>query len=375
MRINIAASHRFHLLDLARELSNHGHEVRFYSYVPTKRASKFGLKKECSYSLFYLLFPLLALMKLTKGSNWSVRIIHNALDLYLSYFMRPCDVFIGLGTVYKSSFIAAKKRFEAITILEWGSKHNEEQHRILSEIPGLKQQLKYFKERTLDGYNLADYIAIPSAHVRQSFIDRGFSENKLVVNPYGVDLEMFSPTSLKKDDCFDVIMVGGWSYVKGCDLLTDYFRNSNLTFLHVGPIVNLAFPREKNMVHIDAVDQSRLIDYYSRASIFVLPSRAEGLAMVQLQALACGLTIVCSKHTGGSDLKELLHDKRWIIEMDEFTIPELTKCINSALELSKKQVGVRSYAKDMIDLLTWQAYGNRYNKNLECLLYASVKSK
>ena len=46
MKITIAASHRFHLLDLARELASLGHEVRFYSYVPTKRAMKFGLKKE-----------------------------------------------------------------------------------------------------------------------------------------------------------------------------------------------------------------------------------------------------------------------------------------------------------------------------------------
>lgn len=29
MRINIAASHRFHLLDLARELAALGHDVRF----------------------------------------------------------------------------------------------------------------------------------------------------------------------------------------------------------------------------------------------------------------------------------------------------------------------------------------------------------
>ena len=53
MIINIASfGGRTHMLDTARELEKFGHIVRFYSYVPTKRAMKFGLKKECSYSLY-----------------------------------------------------------------------------------------------------------------------------------------------------------------------------------------------------------------------------------------------------------------------------------------------------------------------------------
>jgi UDP:flavonoid glycosyltransferase YjiC (YdhE family) len=39
MKINIASfGGRSHLLDTARELEKFGHEVRFYSYVPSKRA-------------------------------------------------------------------------------------------------------------------------------------------------------------------------------------------------------------------------------------------------------------------------------------------------------------------------------------------------
>ena len=231
MKINIAASHRFHLLDLARELEKLGHEVRFYSYVPTKRAIKFGLKKECSFSLFYLMLPFLAMVKLSKGSDWSVKMINRTLDLYLSLFMKPCDVYIALGTVYKSSLLSAKKRFGAITILEWGSKHIEEQQRILSKISGLKQQDSYFIKRSLDGYFLADFIAIASDHVKQSFIDKEIDEHKLIQNPYGVDLSMFSPTNLVKEKPFDVIMVGGWSYRKGCDLLIHFFRENDLKFL------------------------------------------------------------------------------------------------------------------------------------------------
>lgn len=365
MRINIAASHRFHLLDLARELERLGHEVRFYSYVPTKRAIKYGLKKENSFSLFYIMLPFLGLVKLSKSSTWSIKLLNNALDFYLYFFMKPCDVYIALGTVYKNSFIQAKNKFNAITILEWGSKHIEEQQRILSEIPGLKQQDKYFTERSLDGYKIADYIAIASDHVKQSFIERGVPEKKMIQNPYGVDLFMFSPTQLVDTNSYDVIMVGGWSYRKGCDLLIEFFRKSELSFLHVGPIVDITFPTQHNMTHVDSVDQKKLIDYYKQSKVFVLASREEGLAMVQSQAVVCGLPLVCSKDSGGRDLRNFLNDKDWIIEMENFSITALSNSLDEALLLAKKQIGVRDYVNDLTDSLTWEAYGKRYNNNIK----------
>lgn len=365
MKINIAASHRFHLLDLAKELEKQGHEVRFYSYVPTKRAMKFGLKKECSYSLYYIMIPFLALVKLTKMASWTRVLLNIALDLYLSWFMKPCDVYIALGTVYKKSFVSAKKKYDAVTILEWGSKHIIEQQRILSQIPGVKRQADYFNQRSLDVYDLADYIAISSDHVKQSFIEKGIPENKLLQNPYGVDLSMFEPTILADDDIYDLIMVGGWSLRKGCDLLIELCRKSNLRFLHVGSIVDLPFPKDENMTHIDSVDQKLLINYYTKARVFVLSSREEGLAMVQPQALVCGLPIVCSKHTGGRDLRNFLKDKKWIIEMKEYSVEELTKCIQEALSLSKTQKGMRTYSEGVVEQLTWSAYGKRYSDNLK----------
>lgn len=364
MKINIAASHRFHLLDLARELSDLGHDVRFYSYVPTKRAIQFGLKRECSHSLITIMLPFLAFIKLSKGAYWSIKLSHIILDYYMSWFMRPCDVYIALGTVYKKSFAAAKLKFGAVTILEWGSKHIEEQQRILAEIPGLKRQPAYFTERSLRGYALADYIAIASDHVKQSFIERGVEEKKLIQNLYGVDLSMFRPTVLTKNQPFDLIAVGAWSYQKGYDILVKVCEYKKYRLLHVGSIVDLAFPDRPNMVHTDSVNQPELVKYYAQAKVFVLPSRQDGFAMVQAQAIACGLPIVCSQHTGGRDMQRFLDEKKWVIEMQELTEEELEKCIAQALELAKTQVGQRAYSGDVVNQFTWSAYGYRYNSKL-----------
>ena len=140
MRINIAAAHRFHLLDLARELAANGHDVRFYSYVPTKRALKFGLKKENSFSFFYLMLPFLALWKISKGTTWSTKLLHRSMDYYMSLFMKPCDVYIALGTVYTRSITSAKKKHNALTILEWGSMHILEQELAITRYTLAKKQ-------------------------------------------------------------------------------------------------------------------------------------------------------------------------------------------------------------------------------------------
>lgn len=358
MRINIAASHRFHLLDLARELEYQGHDVCFYSYVPTTRAMMYGLKKKNSVSLFYLMIPFLVLVKLSKSRSWSIKIKNLILDYWLSWFMRPCDVYIGLGTVYEKSFTVAKKKFKAITILEWGSKHIVEENKAIGNSIDLND---YFVNRSITGYNSVDYISIPSKHVKESFQKHGFCSNKLLMNPYGVDFSVFKPTEISATDVYDVIMVGGWSFRKGCDLICDVFKNSTLKFLHVGPVVDLPFPKEENMRHYEPVEQKKLIDFYKMAKIFLLPSRTEGLAMVQVQAMACGLPIVCSKDTGGNELQNFLTDKRWIIEFDKADPNKIRCSINEAIQLADTQIGLRNYVGDDIINLTWKAYGERYN--------------
>jgi glycosyltransferase involved in cell wall biosynthesis len=50
------------------------------------------------------------------------------------------------------------------------------------------------------------------------------------------------------------------------------------------------------------VPQGELPRHYHDASVFATASIEEGQAMVQAQALACGLPLVCTGNTGGEDL-------------------------------------------------------------------------
>lgn len=364
MKIVIAASHRFHLLDLAIQLERLGHEVVFFSYVPTKRTDHFGLSKKASFSLFWPLAPLLIVNKVFGHSQWPKAILHWSMDFLVGRLMPRCDVFICLGTVYLQSISIARRRLNATTIVEWGSKHILEQEEILSNRPSNTPQWSYFVKRSLAGYQAADYIAIPSDHVRLSFLKHNILESKLLTNPYGVDLSKFQLTKKRTDYEFDLIIVGGWSYRKGCDLLQQVCEDNDLKLLHVGPIVDIPFPESSRFTHIDSVDQNDLPNYYEQAKIFVLPSREEGLAMVQCQALACGLPIVCSQDSGGRDLRQFLDDGKWIVEMTSFSVESLYSAIQTALKLFNEQSNVRSVNLRDNESMSWRSYGERYQKNL-----------
>lgn len=363
IKINILSPGRFHVLDLARELSKNGYDVKFYSFVPTKRVKKFGLHKENNVSLFYLLLPFLFLAKKAfKKADWSQKLLIIAQDCLTGTLMRKCDVCIALSGNYIYSVKKAKEQGSTI-IIERGSKHILDQAKILREIKGIRtkenEKPNFYIRREIESYQLADYIAVASQHVYNSFIKHHFDDKKLFVNPYGVDLSMFSyqPQIEKK---YDVIMVGGWSLRKGCDLIVDAIKKTNYSFLHVGSIVDFDFPKDSQFTHVPSVDQVKLVDYYNQAKIFVLPSREEGLAMVQAQAIACNLPLVGSKDSGAEDLQKLVDKPEYITIIDDYSPSALIRAMRVAMDNANKPI-LGGYAGDAIRNLTWEAYGKRYS--------------
>lgn len=371
MVINIASfGGRTHMLDTARELEKHGHVVRFYSYVPTKRAIKLGLKKECSYSIFYWVLPFLALFKFFGFGGWRSYLYYRFCDLFLAYYMKPCDIFIGQSPMHNYSIRYFKKKYNAITILERGISHVLEYHSIISKITGKPSQSQRFINWDLNGYIHPDYISVGAEHVKDSFTQKGYPDNKIFVNNYGFNSIYFHSTSLDNSkNIYDLIFVGNWSIRKGSKLITEYCKkHPNIKFIHVGAISDISFPTDvPNMTHIDSVQEYQLISYYSKSRVFILPSYLEGLALVQTQAAACGLPIICSKQSGGRDLWKYTKSKEWIIELEELSLKEIEKAVNKALLLSNTQKGKRNYLTDKFQEASWTGYGNRYNEFIQII--------
>jgi starch synthase len=368
MKINIASfGGRSHLLNLSKELIKQGHSVNFYSYLPNKRAKAFGLKKEYNKNYFTIALPFLLLLKITKRAQWAVYLYHRFFDWHVSRVMKPCDVFIGHSPMHLNSLLVAKNKFNATVFLERGTSHVLNFIDRLKENP-LKKSIISEKniQRDLAGYEHADYISIPSNYVAESFVIHGIPKKKLFVNPYGVDLTDFQPTELDAKSHFDMIFVGQWSYRKGADLMIELCKkNPELSLIHLGTLGDVSHSNLKNIVHVSAVNEKKIIDYYKKSKILILPSREDGFGMVLTQAIACGLPVVCSSETGSKEIKNLLEDDKFITVMEDYNSQELIKCIRVALDISKTQKGKRSYSNSLESKFSWEAYGRRYHQFLE----------
>lgn len=371
-RINIVSPGRFHVCDLARELDKNGWDVSFYSFVPTKRAMKFGLPAKCNKTVLPFVLPFLVLQKYIK-SEWTKQLRIYMQDIITSIYMRKCDILIAMSGDFVHT-VERAKRHGATIVLERGSKHILEQKRILESIPSLKGTKPVPDanvKRELHDYQNADYIAVASKHVKDSFIKQHFDANKLFVNPYGVDLSMFHPAENTVKE-YDVIMVGNWGYQKGCDLIVDAIKLSNYKFLHVGPVSDMPFPNnDTRFTHVDAVDQAKLVDYYAKAKVFVFPSRQDGFGMVLSQAVACNLPIVGSKDCGAPDLKDMVEIPEYIKLIDEYSPQAIKKAIDESLVTYETLKG-KIYAGNAISQLTWKAYGERYSNFLNNILGGEI---
>lgn len=372
LKIAIATIGRFWVLDLARELSAIGHEISFWSSVTRRGTAAFGLPAEAHRTLLPRMLPLLALRSYAGNrlSEWANQHAIVSTDRQIARRLEPCDVFIGMSGVAVESARAARTRYGAKVFIERGSRHIRSQKAILNDLTqrGLAAETvpEWALSRELEGYELADKVVIPALHVEQSFLEEGFPAGKLFRNPYGVDLSMFTPTPPPPIGPPTILFVGAWSYRKGVDLLVAAWRQlDGIRLLHVGAVVDAPLPDGPGFTHIDPVPQSRLREFYGQAHLFVLASREEGLSLVQAQALACGLPLVCTSRTGGEDLQRMIDDPSWVTVVPCDDVTSLTAAIRSMLPRALCLQGQRQLLGGAREQLGWRAYGRRYADELD----------
>lgn len=378
LRIGIATSGRFHLLDLARELDALGAEVSFYSYVPRKRAQIFGLPTHCHISLLPLVFPLVVLQRLVPwlAPRTIDRLMCLALDAATILRMRHCHVFICMSGMYVQAPRFARWRYGAKVILERGSTHILSQKALLADHPDGPPITSFTIRRELEGYDLADRIAVASMHVVESFASYSRHVSKLILNPYGVDLEQFPlPAENCKPGQRTILFVGQWSYQKGVDILAEAVDQiDDVKLIHVGPVGDIAFPIHARFIHHDPVPQWRLKEFYHRAHVFALASRQDGFGVVLGQALASGLHVVCTDRTGGSDLARLPGLGRLISVVPVGDADALRRALIKALDDASAS-GMQPITQDQRKMLSWRRYALQYLRFITEMLQGSVKER
>ena len=380
MKIVVATSGRFHALDLARELSARGHQVLFYSDLLPSRARRFGLPSSCSRTFFPFTWPFVWGARHHWNRAQRERWDHFGTLIRERLLLRrlpPCDVFISMAGLFTQVGRVARQR-GARWIIERGSRHVLSQKEILAAVPstprlahGASPVSSFYEARNLIEYEEADLIAVPSRHAAESFVERGHPRERLFVNPYGVDLAMFPPTPPPGGPVPVVLFVGTWSWQKGVDILVEAVRRLSMPvrLIHVGAIAEgPSLPKESWFTHVDPVPQWNLKTWYAQGDLFALASRQEGLALVQAQALACGLPLVCTDRTGGEDLAELLKPvgHQWVRVVpagDPQPFSQALADIIGRIHSDSPSVP-RDRLGSLRGRLGWTAYGERYDRFL-----------
>jgi alpha-maltose-1-phosphate synthase len=190
--------------------------------------------------------------------------------------------------------------------------------RLLAEerqrFPALAASLRYSwfpeeeLERRREERRLADAILCASSFTRQSLIDAGVDAEKIVVEPYGVDQAMFVPSE-DKHARFSVIWAGSYTQTKGIGYLLEALARSPVPGIELvlagyphGVDAVAAYESRLSVRRLGYITRPVLAREMARCHAHVFPTVIEGFGRNIIEAMACGLPVITTRHGAGPDL-------------------------------------------------------------------------
>lgn len=382
MKVAISVIGRFHLFNLAAQLEKRGHLSQLITPYPKFVAKRYGVprrKVSSRKTKEILQRTWMQLPAFARNLYNPQYLFHNIFDYSSKNALRDADLLVAFSSVYRFTMREAKRRGMTV-VVENGSAHSRYATAILREEYehfGIKPgdfQLSHPKAFADDlrAYEEMDFISVPSQFAKRTFLAEGIPEEKIIHVPYGIDLEEFSPLP-KRDNVFRIIYAGGITLQKGVHYLLRAFSElklSNAELVLVGSLGEDMKPFFKKydgcFRWVGHVPQRELRDYYSQGSVFAIMSIQEGLAMVQLQAMACGLPIIATTNTGAEDIVREGKDG-FIIPIRD--VEALKKKIIFLYEHPEVREAMGRSAREHVSRgFTWDDYGERIVGEYERIL-------
>jgi glycosyltransferase involved in cell wall biosynthesis len=314
MRVNILTGTRYHAGLVINILSDIKTSVNIYSSSP---ASKWNFANPKYVSLHFVPLFSAIFSHLTKINSpiWFNEISSVLFDFFASFMMRKCDVLHAWSSFGFYSIKKAKQQ-NSIVFVEKSCSHPYHQEAILKEEAnklGVKYRghSKWFLDRALKEFELADRVIVCSKYTLNSFIENGFPREKLynvALDANFVPKRRYNRNFNKKE--FVVGIAGGNVIRKGFIYLLKAWteldipnaslllRTSRSELKKIPEIWNL-IDGDNSIEIIDHINDME--DFYEKCDLFVLPSIDEGFGMVVFEALACSLPVIVSTNVGAGD--------------------------------------------------------------------------
>lgn len=380
----ISCSGKFHAFALADQIEKNGHLQTLYTTFASFKNTFFRKfvsrldKEQINGKSIKTNIPIAILLKLFPSAP---NYLNEIFDRWVAWKIKSnpdFDVFIGWSGMSLHS-IRQSKKMGKITIVERGSSHILYQDAILKE-----EYAKFGKvfsinkrviEKELKEYQEADYISIPSNFVKNSFIEMGVLESKLLLNPYGVNLDNFGIEidAGSRKNSFKLLYLGNLSFRKGIPYLFEALKSlnnscQNIEVHFIGSISEdfieyFNSNKETDWIFHGHIPNHKLKDKLLEFDLAIHPSLEEGLSMVLAQLLASGIPVIASTNTGGL---EFIKDG-----INGFIVPiRDSEAIKNKIELlysdSKLLNNIKTNARISVkNGFTWNDYGNRWKENLE----------
>ena len=384
LKVKLVTIGRFWHFHLARQLLKYNLLDEIYSGYPKfklvdeKNIPSKKIKTYPYYQVPYLFYNRYFQNTLPFINHYLSDLSHKKIAIKVSKNIGNSNVLIGTS----GSVLEAGKKIKSLNgkfVCDRGSTHiNFQNETIKNEYKNFNLDYNEISQKTvereLEEYDTADLISVPSSFVYNSFLKNGIEEKKLFLNPFGVNLDRFSPLPKINDGKFQVLYVGTLSIRKGIFYLLEAFKklnfkNKKLTL--IGPIEkNIKDKVFKNLSdkieYLSVIKNKDLNRYYSMADVMVQPSIEEGLSLVMAEALACGCPVIATENTGASDLFqnnkegfiikaksiEQIHDKMQLLADNKILQKEMSN--NAVLNVEK--IG------------GWNHYGDNWQKKLKNII-------
>jgi len=221
------------------------------------------------------------------------------------------------------------------------------------------------EERLDEEIRLADAVLVGSGYASDSFVAEGVARSKMRVVPYGVDLATFHTRSHLESapggGPFRVIYAGQLTQRKGIAyLLRGYrqFARADTRLTLVGSVVGSDAPLRPFadlFEHVAHQTRPALADLYRDADVFVFPTLVEGMPLVVLEAMACGLPVIVTANGPGDIVRD---------GVDGFVIPERDhEAVADRLERLYRDPDLRRQmgrnAAQRAQEFSWSAYADK----------------
>lgn len=181
-----------------------------------------------------------------------------------------------------------------------------EKEALKQEVPSFWNNNELLKQQR--GIDATQFFFAPSNFVKRGLLHCGVNDKQIFVLPYGSNFELIDkPQCVPEKVHF--IYVGQVTYRKGVHYLLKAF--SDLETLGVtldvigsfNPNSSLyrKYKNKNNIMFHGHIAHEEVKKHLMNANVFVFDSLAEGLSLSCLEAMSCGLPIICSTNSGVND--------------------------------------------------------------------------